>query len=189
MTKWFGSIKWLGIKSFLAIAILALLAGCNLSVEVGGSVDTGGGSTGDNGSGPANGELARVVSVVDGDTIRVEINGQEIPVRYIGVNTPERDEPCYTEATNFNRSLVEGHVVSLVRDQSDTDRYDRLLRYVYVGNTFVNEELAAQGYAEAVLYEPDDEYFDHFRILEQQAAASSLGCHPTGIFNDSNDRR
>lgn len=188
MMKWFAGIKWLGMKGFIIVGIIALLSGCNLSVQVGGSVDTGG-STGGSVSGPANGELARVVSVVDGDTIRVEINGQEIPVRYIGVNTPERDEPCYTEATNYNRSLVEGRVVSLVRDQSDTDRYDRLLRYVYVGNTFVNEELAAQGYAEAVLYEPDDEYFDHFRVLEQQAAASSLGCHPTGIFNDSNDRR
>ena len=188
MMKRFGSMKWIGMKGIGAMALVLLLAGCNLSVDVGGSVDTGGGTSGGD-TGPANGELARVVHVVDGDTIRVEINGQEIPVRYIGVNTPERDEPCYTEATNFNRSLVEGRVVSLVRDQSDTDRYDRLLRYVYVGNTFVNEELAAEGYAEAVLYEPDDAYFDHFRTLEQQAAASGLGCHPTGIFNDNNDRR
>ncbi|MCB9458437.1 MAG: thermonuclease family protein [Anaerolineaceae bacterium] len=175
------------IKWFCAVIIVALLAGCNLDVGVTTTTGTDGGTTG--GSAPANGELARVVSVVDGDTIRVEINGQEVPVRYVGVNTPERDEPCYTEATNFNRSLVEGHVVTLVRDTSDTDRYDRLLRYVYYGNTFVNEALVADGYAEAVLYEPDDEYFDHFRTLERQAAASGLGCHPTGIFNDSNDRR
>ena len=74
--------------------------------------------------------------------------------------------------------------MTLVRDISNTDRYDRLLRYVYVGDTFVNQELIQQGYAEAVLYEPDDEYFEMFSNMEEAASLAGRGCHPTGIFND-----
>ena len=134
---------------------------------------------------------ARVVSVTDGDTIRVEIGGETYSVRYVGVNTPEVahrsgevSDPCGEEATEANRRLVEGREVRLERDASDTDRYDRLLRYIYVGDTFVNEALVRDGYAEVVLYEPDDREFENFRQLEQLAARNNLGCHPTGIFDD-----
>ena len=134
-------------------------------------------------------EMGRVVRVVDGDTIEVELNGRVVDVRYVGVNTPERDEVCYSEATQANADRVAGQTVRLVQDVSDTDRFDRLLRYIYVGDTFVNRELIVGGYAEAVLYEPDDRYFDEFSQLEQQAARSDRGCHPTGIFDDNNRER
>jgi|APSaa5957512535_1039671.scaffolds.fasta_scaffold551525_2 micrococcal nuclease len=71
----------------------------------------------------------------------------------------------------------------LVKDTSDTDRYDRLLRYVYVGDTFVNEELVRQGYAEAVLYRPDDRHYELFSDLEKVAAEGGMGCHVTGVFD------
>jgi micrococcal nuclease len=177
-------MKRLSVWACVALSAL-ILAGCNLEVSPGGSTGNGTGNNGNN----QDGELAQVLFVVDGDTIAVEIDGVEERVRYVGVNTPERDEVCYDEATDANASLVEGEVVRLVRDDSDRDRYDRLLRYVYVGNTFVNEQLVAYGFAEAVLYEPDNREFNNFRSLEQQAAVSGLGCHPTGIFNDGNDRR
>lgn len=122
--------------------------------------------------------------VIDGDTIDVEINGVVQRVRYVGVNTPERDEVCYQPAADFNRQLVSGQTVGLVRDRTNTDRFDRLLRYVYVGETFVNLELVRAGFAEAVLYEPDDRHWQTFVDLERAAAAAGLGCHPTGIFND-----
>ena len=135
-------------------------------------------------------ETGRVVRVIDGDTIDVKLSdGQEVRVRYIGVNTPERDEPCYEEATVANRNLVEGQDVLLVKDVSDTDQYDRLLRYVYVGNTLVNGVLVQEGWAEAVRYDPDTRHYEAFRQLEQQAAAENLGCQPTGIFDDSSSRR
>lgn len=134
-------------------------------------------------------EVGRVVSVIDGDTIDVNINGEVFRVRYVGVNTPERDEACYRDATNANKGLVEGQTVSLVKDKSDTDRFGRLLRYVYAGNTFVNRELVVQGYAEAVLYQPDDAFWSEFVDLEREAARASRGCHPTGIFNDGDTRR
>ena len=135
------------------------------------------------------GETATVTNVIDGDTIDVLLNGEEVRVRYVGVNTPERDETCYSEASAANRVMVEGQTVRMVKDTSETDRYGRLLRYIYVGNTFVNEQLVAQGYAEVVLYEPDDRYYEDFLRFESNAARNGLGCHPTGIFNDNNTTR
>ncbi len=135
------------------------------------------------------GEVARVTRVVDGDTINVTMNGQNYSVRYIGVNTPERDEACYQDAKNANAALVEGQEVTLVRDVSDTDQYDRLLRYVYVGNRFVNAELIANGWGERVVYNPDRGQADYFLQLETNAQQNGLGCHPTGIFNDGSTTR
>lgn len=134
-------------------------------------------------------DLWTVTLVIDGDTIEVERNGQVHRVRYIGVNTPESDEPCYRDARTANSNMVRGQKVRLERDVSDTDRYDRLLRFVYVGDVFVNERLVREGWAEAVLYRPDEYYFETFRQLEQEAARQNLGCHATGIFNDGNDER
>lgn len=134
-------------------------------------------------------ETGRVTRVIDGDTIDVSINGNSYRVRYIGVNTPELDDLCYREARSANAALVEGQTVRLERDVSDTDQYDRLLRYVYVGERFVNAELIANGWAEAVEYAPDTAETSDFRDLERQARRSNLGCHPTGIFDDGSDRR
>jgi micrococcal nuclease len=134
-------------------------------------------------------EVGRVIRVIDGDTIDVEIDGVVQRIRYVGVNTPERDEVCYQEAADFNRRLVNGQTVGLVRDRTNTDRFGRLLRYVYVGDTFVNLELVRAGYAEAVLYEPDDLHWQTFVDLERAAAAAGLGCHPTGIFDDGSFTR
>lgn len=138
---------------------------------------------------PQVGEVGQVVRVIDGDTIDVRYQNTEVRVRYVGVNTPELDEPCYEEAREANRAMVEGQMVTMVRDTSDTDRYGRFLRYIYVGDTFVNEELARQGFAESVRYDPDDEFFEDFSNLERQAANSGLGCHPTGIFDDGSNTR
>lgn len=114
------------------------------------------------------------MNVVDGDTIDVLLNGQRIRVRYIGVNTPERGEACYAEATNHNRALVQGKTVTLVRDTSDTDRYGRLLRYVYAGGVFVNLSLVQAGYAEAKYYAPDGRHRQTFEAAQQ--AAPQRGC-------------
>lgn len=135
------------------------------------------------------GESARVTRVIDGDTIDVEISGVTYRLRYIGANTPELDEPCYADARAANERLVRNQTVTLVRDRSETDRFGRLLRYVYVNGTFVNARLIEEGWAEVVLYPPDNAHYDELRALERQAAAQNLGCHPTGIFNDGSDTR
>ena len=77
-----------------------------------------------------NGDIALVTWVIDGDTVEAEIDGEEFRVRYIGIDTPERDEDFYQEATDLNIELVKNEEVVLVQDVSDTDRFGRLLRYV-----------------------------------------------------------
>ena len=141
------------------------------------------------GSAAPAGESARVTSVIDGDTIDVRIGEIGYRVRYIGVNTPERDETCYSEASDANAALVSGQTLTLVKDTSETDQFGRLLRFVYVGSTFVNASLVRDGWAESVEYPPDTARASEFRGLEADAAAANRGCHPTGIFNDGSTTR
>jgi endonuclease YncB( thermonuclease family) len=173
-------------RLWLVMAALLMLAACD---EISPGSNSGNGGNGGGGSSGGTGETGVVTRVIDGDTIDVNINGQVTRIRYVGVNTPESDEACYTEATNANKGYVEGKTVTLVRDSSNTDRYDRLLRFVYVGNVFVNAELVKAGYAEAVLYEPDDGHHDEFVEYERQSQRAGRGCHPTGIFNDNSSTR
>lgn len=126
--------------------------------------------------------FAKVTAVIDGDTIEVDLGQGNIKrVRYIGVDTPESVDPrkpiqCFSkEATIKNRDLVENNIVGLEKDVSETDRYGRLLRYVYAGDIFVNQELVIQGYASAVSYPPDIRYQDQFRQNEQQARSENKG--------------
>ncbi len=172
-------ILWLGV---------VLLAGCTFGFDTNTPPITTGGNTG--GTVDQGGDTAQVVQIIDGDTIDVKLaSGTTERVRYIGMNTPERDEICYSEATQANSIFVQGKSVRLVKDTSDRDQYGRLLRYVYVGDLFVNRAMIEQGYAEVVVYEPDHAHYDEFVGLEKQAAAGKRGCHPSGIFNDGSYTR
>lgn len=124
-------------------------------------------------------EIAHVARVIDGDTI-VLSDGRL--VRYIGIDTPESSKrytytpECYAkEATKRNRTLVENKDVLLERDVSDTDQYNRLLRYVYVDNLFVNEILVAEGFAVARRYRPDTTYAKIFESAEDTARVERKG--------------
>ncbi|MDE0327556.1 MAG: thermonuclease family protein [Anaerolineaceae bacterium] len=138
---------------------------------------------------PPVGEQARVLRVIDGDTIEVALNRRNRRVRYIGINTPERDEPCSNAATAANRRLVGGRSVTLVRGAEETDRYGRLLRHIYVGDTHVNEALVRDGFAENFVWEPNTRFAERFRALEAEARAEGRGCHPSGVFNDGDTER
>jgi micrococcal nuclease len=121
---------------------------------------------------------AQVARVIDGDTIDVDIGGQSFRVRYIGMDTPEdtsQIEYFGPEATAFNAQLVEGKQVTLVKDVSETDRYDRLLRYVIAGDFFVNYELVRQGFATGATFPPDVACQDVFREAERTAREESKG--------------
>ena len=134
-------------------------------------------------------EIARVTRVIDGDTIDVLIDGKTARIRYLQINTPERDEPCFNESTQANAELVSGQTVRLVPDVELVDPFGRLLRYVYVGDVMVERALVEGGYAEVVLYPPNDAHYDEFLRLEAEAAAAGRGCHPTGIFDDGSTTR
>ncbi len=128
------------------------------------------------------GSLALVTRVIDGDTIDVNYNGLTYRVRYIGIDTPESNQPCSKEATAANIGLVLNQKVQLDKDVSETDRYGRLLRYVYLGDVFVNAELVARGFAEAVEYPPDTSQAAYLESLEGQARAANLNCYAMGAF-------
>lgn len=120
-------------------------------------------------------ETAQVTQVIDGDTIEVELDGQHYRVRYIGMDTPEVGEPFYAAAIEANRRLVQGQVVEMEKDVSETDRYGRLLRYVYVGNVMVNEELIRLGMAQVATFPPDVEYAERFLIVQEEAQTQGVG--------------
>lgn len=103
-------------------------------------------------------ETATLIDVVDGDSIRIMLDGREIQVRYIGINTPEYDSSqreAAIAATRENRRLLSGSTLYLFKDLSNTDKYDRLLRYVVANGTFINLALVESGYAESKSYPPD----------------------------------
>jgi micrococcal nuclease len=143
--------------------------------------------------------LGTATNVVDGDTIDVRADlplgwgddcpvatGQTYRVRLIGVDTPEvyGQKGCYgQEASDYVKSLIEGHVVCLLRDTSCTDQYDRLLAYVWVDTDLtttgcdmnLNFDLVAKGYARASAYPPDTLLAPFFEALECDAAVNGRG--------------
>ncbi len=154
------------LVTYLVIFVLsAFVAACTTTI-----------SDESNSSTEPEGDPARVLFVIDGDTIEVDLQGREYRVRYIGVDTPERDEPFYTEATNANRALVEDQEIILVRDVSETDKYGRLLRYIYLQDgTFVNAELISQGYGRVVTFPPDVADIEFFTQLQREARENQRG--------------
>ena len=135
-------------------------------------------------------ERVLVSRVIDGDTVELE-DGRKL--RYIGIDTPELVHPdkateCFAkEAMEENKRLVDGKTVRLESDVSETDRYGRLLRYVYVENTMVNDTLVRQGFAHASTYPPDVKYNQQFLEAEKEARENSRGlwsdCNTTNITN------
>lgn len=128
----------------------------------------------------------KVTKVVDGDTIEVDLNGQRVKVRYIGIDTPETVDPrravgCFgKEASNENKNLVLGKFVTLEKDVSETDRFGRLLRFVYLkldddSTLFVNDYLVRMGFAKAYSYPPDVKFSERFKEAESQARDGNRG--------------
>ena len=129
-------------------------------------------------------EFAIVKQVIDGDTVELE-NGER--VRYIGIDTPETMDPrkpvqCFGKnATAAKKGLGGGKtgVVGL-KDMTDRDKYNRLLRYVYIrrsgqSSVFVNLELVKQGFAHSSTYPPDIKYQDLFLIAQTEARENQRG--------------
>ncbi len=114
-----------------------------------------------------------VYRVIDGDTFELT-NGET--VRLIGINTPEIGEKCSYEASKQLSSIISGKTVYLERDVSETDKYDRLLRYAYANGTFVNLKLVYDGFAYAVEYPPDTKYASELANAESSARAAGRGC-------------
>jgi micrococcal nuclease len=137
----------------------------------------------EDGDGAASTQTARVLRVVDGDTILVAVGGRQERVRYIGVDTPETVKPntpvqCFGKrASAANHRLVDGRDVRLVADAEARDRYGRLLAYVYRvrDGLFVNETLLRGGYATPLTIAPNVRFADRFAALARRARDAGRG--------------
>ncbi|MBI5962908.1 MAG: thermonuclease family protein [Chloroflexi bacterium] len=124
-------------------------------------------------------QTGKAVSVLDGNTINVLIDGLVYVVRYIGVAAPE--DPIDAEKAQVeNANLVFGKEIVLTVDQTDKDARGRLLRYVMVGETFVNLKLIQQGLGSALDIPPDSACARTFQ--EADHAASNT---PSGVFGNT----
>ncbi len=122
-----------------------------------------------------------VVKVVDGDTIKVTIDGKEENVRLIGVDTPETVHPSKPvqpydpEASAYTKSRLEGQTVRLEFDVQERDQYGRLLAYVWLNDEMINKTLVAEGYAMVATFPPNIRYVDDFTKLQTQARDAKKG--------------
>jgi micrococcal nuclease len=122
-------------------------------------------------------EIATIKRVVDGDTYETS-SGHKL--RMIGVNTPEVfGEAQYygREASDFSIKRLKDQTVYLFRDVSDTDKYGRLLRYLFIENDPVmfNETLLIEGYANTMTFPPDIKFAKKFVLLEREARENRKG--------------
>ncbi|WP_227017428.1 thermonuclease family protein [Sinanaerobacter chloroacetimidivorans] len=161
-------VKWLTA----AIALTILLSGCS-----GTSAGQVAAEEKDGLQGPYD-----VVRVVDGDTIIIDIDGQEERVRLIGVDTPESVHPdgeknvAYGKvASEYTADMLEDQQVEVEYDVQERDRYGRILAYVYLDGTMFNKTLLTEGHAKLATYPPNVKYTEDFTELQEEARAEKKG--------------
>lgn len=129
-------------------------------------------------------QLHRVVKVIDGDTVQININGRIETLRLIGIDAPEAGDPrslvsCFgNEATNKAKEILTGKSVQLESDptQGERDKYNRLLRYIFLADgTNFNKLMISQGFAHEYTYRVPYKYQLEFKEAERQAREKKLG--------------
>ena len=132
-----------------------------------------------------------VVKIVDGDTIKLMIDGEKKNVRLIGIDTPESVHPN-SEKNVPEGKLASDHTKELVGDSElyleygtdPQDRYGRPLCYVYLPDgTMLNEQILADGYAKVLIVGKNKEYKELFTEIQEQAKAEGRGLWSTGVFD------
>ena len=113
-----------------------------------------------------------VVKIIDSDTIKLD-NGKI--VRLIGINGPEKGEKCYEEAVRRLKELIEDKEITLERDVDNSDTYGRLLRYVFLNDTFINQELVKDGLAVVYIVGNNKKYEAKLKESEMKAIRTG-GC-------------
>jgi len=133
---------------------------------------------------PVNTVAAKVLRVVDGDTIHVSLNNKDITIRMIGIDTPETVDPrkpvqCFgKEASNHAHQLLDGATVYLEQDssQGDYDKYNRLLSYIWMSDgRLFNQVMIAEGYAFEYTYNLPYKYQSQFKDDQHNAQSQQLG--------------
>ncbi|KZR56840.1 thermonuclease family protein [Pseudobacillus badius] len=124
---------------------------------------------------------ASVTRVVDGDTIKITIDGRQETVRLILVDTPETKhprlgvQPFGQEASAFTEEHLSGKEIKIEPGIQERDRYGRLLAYVYIDGQMFNQLLLEQGLARVAVYPPNTQYLDEMKEIEAAAKAKKIG--------------
>ena len=128
--------------------------------------------------------LVRILTVIDGDTVDIEIDGRTERARLIGVNTPETKHPtkpieCFGPESSayMTQLLPKGTDVRIERDTEARDRYGRMLLYLYRNsdNLFINLDLISRGYGTPMSIEPNTFHRNDFVHAAALAEASNVG--------------
>jgi len=137
-----------------------------------------------------------VASVVDGDTIKINMDGKKETLRLIGIDTPETVDPrkpvqCFgKEASNIAKELLLNKEVRIEKDstQGDRDKYGRLLAYVFLKDgLFYNKYMVEQGYAHEYTYDEPYKYQSEFKESEKSARENQRGLWSPNTCNGSKD--
>ncbi|MGB8657291.1 MAG: thermonuclease family protein [Candidatus Zixiibacteriota bacterium] len=123
----------------------------------------------------------RVQRVIDGDTIELN-NGER--VRYIGIDTPEKEEPFFREATQANQEMLRGKKINLEYDVEKKDAYGRALAYVWVDTLMVNAELVKEGLARVYMISPNLKYRNRFISLQEPVRKARIGIWSVPVAPD-----
>lgn len=129
--------------------------------------------------GAAGQETAVVEAVSDGDSLVLQ-GGER--VRLLGLDAPEVGQPGADISRGYLEKLLVGKRVRLEKDQTDRDRYGRLLRYVFLDGEMVNARLVQEGYAVSRFYPPDQRYRDLLERLEKEAETARRGLWAVGAL-------
>lgn len=118
---------------------------------------------------------ARLLTIIDGDSLRVEYQGRSHEVRLIGIDTPEWRQEYSVEAKAYALNFCYDKSMRLEFDTEKKDRYGRELAYVYCDDQMLNENLVRVGLALAVGVRPNTRYYSYFKRLEKQARKDRRG--------------
>jgi micrococcal nuclease len=122
-------------------------------------------------------------SIIDGDTFTL---GNGDTVRLIGIDAPELSQPGGEVSREYLAHLIMGNPITLERGSEDRDNYNRLLRFVYINDLCINEEMIRQGYAEA-RYLPGSPIRDYYLQLEIQAESTKAGLWSDNVFQSRSE--
>jgi micrococcal nuclease len=155
--------------------LLALaLAGCQPTAEPAKNLAPDGPSVLDTVSEPTGGEYP-VTRIVDGDTLHLDRNGEDVTVRLLRINTRERGEWGYKQGQTELKRLVEGKRVRLASDDEPKDRYGRELAYIFVGDKNINLEMVRSGWSPFFTRYGKGQYADAFAKAEAEAREAKRG--------------
>jgi len=123
--------------------------------------------------------IHQVVRVIDGDTLELE---NDVRVRLLGIDAPESNDCFGPEAKSYLQLLLEGKHITIEKDISGADAFDRILRYAYLpsddirdDDVFINQQLLREGYAVVNPVAPDNRYRDLFSSAQQHAKNNEKG--------------